>query len=445
MTAEEVKREKQRIRKRVKNYFIHGGMVWRLPNMKHPTARKVPTVEERIRLLESFHNMGHGGVNKTLSMLQARYYWPAMTYDCRRYIRACVSCQEERAKFANRPALHPLPIVNALERVHMDLCGPLPRSTHGNEYLVVCCDSFSKWVEAAAIPNKQAKTIAKFFLERIIAQHGCPVVLQTDQGTEFQGDLQTLLKEFHIEHVVSSAYRPTSNGLVERMNQTLQQSLLKMVNDEKERWEDELPRVLLGYRAARHCSTGYSPFYMMYNRNPTLPEDLRLRQEVMRAESQFPEPGLTLPALPAPPALLAPPAAAAAGSPRKRARSQEPAAYVQEQGAKRLRLIDEARKNLVKAQQRMVKDYDRRQGGADMIPEHNYVWVKLRRVNKLGKRVKGPFYLWEYSADKTKAVLLGKEGKAFTEQSERLALCTLGELEELGEQLESDKVGPGRP
>jgi hypothetical protein len=165
----------------------------------------------------------------------------------------------------------------------------------------------------------------------------------------------------------------------------------------------------------------------------------------MRAESQFPEPGLTLPALPAPPALLAPPAAAAAGSPRKRARSQEPAAYVQEQGAKRLRLIDEARKNLVKAQQRMVKDYDRRQGGADMIPEHNYVWVKLRRVNKLGKRVKGPFYLWEYSADKTKAVLLGKEGKAFTEQSERLALCTLGELEELGEQLESDKVGPGRP
>ena len=37
-------------------------------------------------------------------------------------------------------------------------------------------------------------------------------------------------------------------------------------------WERYLPLVLYAYRTAKHASTGVSPFYLMFGRQPKLPE-----------------------------------------------------------------------------------------------------------------------------------------------------------------------------
>ena len=49
-----------------------------------------------------------------------------------------------------------------MERIAMDVLGPLPESTTGNKYIVIIADYmyFTKWPEAFAIPNQEATTIA---------------------------------------------------------------------------------------------------------------------------------------------------------------------------------------------------------------------------------------------------------------------------------------------
>lgn len=65
---------------------------------------------------------------------------------------------------------------------------------------------------------------------------------------------------------MTSAYHPQSNGLVERLNQTVQNVLLKLVNDHQNNWDELLDPALFAIRTSRQKSTKYTPFETMFNR-----------------------------------------------------------------------------------------------------------------------------------------------------------------------------------
>ncbi len=75
------------------------------------------------------------------------------------------------------------------------------------------------------------------------------------------------------KHKITSAYHPQSNGLDERLNQTLKASLQKVVNDQQDDWDQLVDNVLFAYRTSRQGSTKFTPFYLMYGREAKLPID----------------------------------------------------------------------------------------------------------------------------------------------------------------------------
>ena len=70
-------------------------------------------------------------------------------------------------------------------------------------------------------------------------------------------------------------YHPQANGLVERQNQTIKNSLAKILANNHEMWPHIIEGILFTHRASHHSSAKYYPFMMLYNREPVLPIDVK--------------------------------------------------------------------------------------------------------------------------------------------------------------------------
>ena len=79
-----------------------------------------------------------------------------------------------------------------------------------------------------------------------------------------------------IKRVNTTAYHPQTDGLVERFNRTLTDMLAKTVERDGKNWDTKLPYVLFAYRSSPQESTGESPFYLLYGRDPQLPTETEM-------------------------------------------------------------------------------------------------------------------------------------------------------------------------
>ena len=216
---------------------------------------------------------GHFSSLKTFQRVRTSWYWPNMRAEIDHYCRSCHVCNTvNRAPNTFPTPLEPLPpIFKFNQRVSIDLLGPLTRSASGNKYLCVMTDYYSKLANIVAIKDKTAETVAQAFTHGWITQHGCPEQLLSDQGKEFANKVFTeLCKELDIQHTFSSPGHPRSNGLCERMNRTLLAYYRKYLESHPD-WEPLLPSLIFSYNTAVHSSTGYTPFFLAFNRLPSLP------------------------------------------------------------------------------------------------------------------------------------------------------------------------------
>ena len=180
------------------------------------------------------------------------------------YVESCDPCQR-KDKPHQTQYLQPVPVVAPWHCVGIDIMGPLPKTADGYRYIVVAIDYFTKWPEAAPLRDCKAKTVAKFIFKDIICRHGCPKELRSDRGSSFKNQLiQALCDDFDIRHVPVLPYRPQSNGLVERLNQTIGTALSKYTQKEVNRWNEFLDGILLGYRTNPQSSTKFTPAYLTF-------------------------------------------------------------------------------------------------------------------------------------------------------------------------------------
>src|SRR5256885_4774067 len=208
-----------------------------------------------------------------------------MYEDTKKYIKFCDNCQRREQK-GGKSYLNPIEVEEPFERIGIDFVRPLEKTRRGNRYILVIMDYLTKWPEAKAMKDATATNVVKFIYKVIICKHGCLKIILTDRRTHFRNKLvKELCEKFEIKHKLSAPYHPQINGLVERFNRTLCESLAKVLEKENQ-WDEHIEQVLFAYRTTKHATTKRTPFFKTYGREATLPiDEIELQEKISEKES----------------------------------------------------------------------------------------------------------------------------------------------------------------
>ena len=211
---------------------------------------------------------GHLATQKTLSLLREAYVWPHMRETIRTRLNKCATCVVHQKRHENI-AMGDMPLpASPMQIVALDLIGPFVASKCNNKYVLTIIDHCTGWAEAIPVPDKRSETIEHFF-NYFVAAHGCPERLISDNGTEFTAKHWTdYLAHMSIKHVRCTPQHPQSNGKIERFNGTFKEMLSKAFKNAPGDWEDHLGATLLAHRISTSDVTHFSPYYLLYGRQP---------------------------------------------------------------------------------------------------------------------------------------------------------------------------------
>uniref|UniRef100_A0A1A8UYG6 Gypsy retrotransposon integrase-like protein 1 n=1 Tax=Nothobranchius furzeri TaxID=105023 RepID=A0A1A8UYG6_NOTFU len=228
----------------------------------------------RTTVLTCLHDdMGHMGLERTIDLVRSRFYWPKMMQSVEHKIKTCGRCVRRKTPPEKSAPLINIQTSRPMELVCMDYLSLEPDS-HNTKDILVITDHFTKY--AVAIPTKDQKaiTVAKNLWEQFFVHYGFPERLLSDQGRDFESQL---IKELCIlvgsTKVRTSPYHPRGNP-VERFNRTLLSMLGTLKNKDKSHWRDYVKPLTHAYNCTKNEVTGYSPYELMFGRQPRLPIDI---------------------------------------------------------------------------------------------------------------------------------------------------------------------------
>lgn len=159
----------------------------------------------------------------------------------------------------------------AFDKVAIDIMGPRPATSSGYSYILTMQDLLTKYSIAAPLRDVTSTTIADQILKRLICIFGAPKAILTDQGSNLISSIiKYLAKRFKIKRYITLAYRPQSNGSLERSHHVLAE-YLKVQTDKGKEWDTWLDLAILSYNTSVHEGTNYTPHELVFGKTARIP------------------------------------------------------------------------------------------------------------------------------------------------------------------------------
>ena len=265
---------------------IHDNLLCYRVNDEHRTL-VIPERQQR-DVAQFYHDQGHFNARKVKHLIERNCAWTNMTATIEEVVKHCERCQKRKTpKVATRCDLKRLKVKHGpMAQLSMDFLNIDCRRDTKFKVLTVV-DDFTKFGFAFEVKSENASNMAKLLYRHIYTKFGIPQVIHTDQGKSFLSKvIKDLNKMLGIDHTLSPIYHPQSNGGCERLNRTVIDRLGTLPPEQKGRWHEHLPGMMLMYNSTIHDSIGVSPFMAMFARTPRIPVDCMLRLPQLNADSK---------------------------------------------------------------------------------------------------------------------------------------------------------------
>jgi hypothetical protein len=79
------------------------------------------------------------------------------------------------------------------------------------------------------------------------------------------------VQAFEIKKLKTTAYRPQSNGSLERTQRVMVECLRCYIFEDQSDWDKWLPYAAFVLNTTRHSSTGFTPHELLFGRKPNIP------------------------------------------------------------------------------------------------------------------------------------------------------------------------------
>lgn len=149
----------------------------------------------------------------------------------------CVTCAVSKMHRTSHPPRRLLTSMMEAQIIHFDTCGPIsPTSLGGNRYFVLATDQISsfKFIKFAKGKGEIPSLVKAILAEAKFYSGKDTTCVVSDNGSEFVNrDLRRYLEDKNIIQETSTPYTPQQNGLAERANRTIIESVRSLLADSK--------------------------------------------------------------------------------------------------------------------------------------------------------------------------------------------------------------------
>ena len=212
--------------------------------------------EEVLRMNHDVRDAGHTGQVTTFNRVRHAFNWFRMRSDIYTIVKTSAKCNTNKTPGRRRRAeLGQYHAGAPMDRVMMDILGPLFKTPRGNTVILLLIDQFTKWIECYPLPDQSAEIVAKAILEDFFSRFWVPQEIHTDQGWNLVSNLFTSLCSL----LQTTGYRPCYKGKVERMNRQVLQMLHCLREKNIHDWDTSLSQIAGAIRSTLNRSTGFTP------------------------------------------------------------------------------------------------------------------------------------------------------------------------------------------
>lgn len=234
--------------------------------------------------MEAVHtNLGHGCFSKCYPLLVRRVHWTGMEADLKLFIKQCIKCVKRNPVYKSKLPMKAIEASYPLEKITMDIMGPLKKSRNNKTYILGMVDVLSRYVILEPLEDCRAETVMKAIKDGLFYRIAIPKEIKTDNAKYFVAkEMDQLMEEFGVTLEHSTPRHHEGSSIIERTFRSIQNMIAKLIEeDDYLDWDNLLKPVSYFYNQQIHCTTQESPHSIMFGWKGQLPVDLRKSRNLL--------------------------------------------------------------------------------------------------------------------------------------------------------------------
>lgn len=274
------------------NFSVQQGvLVHTTPNQTKP---RVVIPQKLFGLLFKYYHQSpgsaHMGIKKTLARIKPFFWAEGLQDKIRDMVRSCPQCQQcKQAPNTRIGHLASEVVSTPWSKVFIDHIGPLPRSTKGNQFVLVLVDAFSKFSIFIPTRSTKAHITTSALASRVFSIFGPPKILVSDNVSSFKSHhFREFCLEYGVQHIFTSPYYPNPSH-AERVNKNLKVAMRIFHNEHQQLWDQNIHWFQIAFNSATHESTKATPAKLLCGREIVHPLELQWDLHKLLGETNQPQ------------------------------------------------------------------------------------------------------------------------------------------------------------